>query len=722
MRRMKKSRPPKNKKNQRKKSAPPVNVQPLINQALQYHKTGNLGEAEKTYRQALQIDPNNAQALHLTGVIALQGGRFADAADLIGKAIARKPDYLKAYNNLGGALLELDRLEEAADAFRKATELDPGYVEAHNNLGKVLAKQDKPEQAAESFRQVIALQPDFVEAHVNLGNALSDLEQYDQATAHFLQALDLDPRHADARYNLGNAWNKMERLEDALSNFQQAVALKPNFPEAHYNLGIVLNKQKKPDEALKCFQQALTIKSDYAEAHYNMGTTQMDLSRALEAAESFRRTLEFNPDYDMAHSNLIFLQDLMTELDQKQQQEERQRWNETFIVSSADKIKPHTNDKTPERRLRVGYVSGDFRRHSASQGFAPLILEHDRDRFDVICYDNNPSEDETATLLRNNATEWREVRKMDDDELAETIRGDAIDILVDLAAHTRDNRLKVFGHKPAPVQVCGIGHLAPGLSTVDYRLTTPILTPPEEEALYPEQPIYLKTYFGLTPPENAPPTSTLPCLEKGFFTYGFLGRHTKITPQVVETWARILRDTPNSRLLLKHRQLDTPTDIDRTLEDFSKLGIAADRFILLGSTDHAAHLRTHNHVDIVLDTFPHGGGITALESLWMGVPLVGINDPGKAGGRIPAMISEPLGLGDFVTDTPETYYRVAREWNQRTDDLSRIRESLRDRLVDLYESFPNDIEKAYRKIWTRWCKGDAPSPLHVDDSGRLIEK
>ena len=655
------------------------NIQQVLELAVQHHSTGRLSEAEKLYNQVLLAAPNHPVALHLLGVVSHQMGKDDKAVDLIRMALTIQPDYAEAHSNLGNILKQQGRekLNEAIASYRQALAIKPDYAEARYNLANALKAQGKLDEAVASYRAVLALKPDYAKVYINLGNTLKEMGQ----------------------------------LVEAVASFRDVLAIQPDHAEAHNSLGVALEEQGKLDEAYASYREALAIEPDYDKAHYNMGTSLMELGRTLEAATCFNRALDLNPGYDKALSNLIFLQDLLPDLNQAQQQQERQRWNETFIVSSADRIKPHTNNKTPDRRLRIGYVSGDFYRHSASKGFAPLILQHDRDRFDVFCYDNNPSEDETARALRDAATEWRAIDKMDDDELAEIIRGDAIDILVDLSAHTRDNRLKVFGHKAAPVQVCGIGHLAPGLSTVDYRLTTPILTPPEEEALYPEQPIYLKTYFGLTPPENAPPTSTLPCLEKGFFTYGFLGRHTKITPQVVETWARILRDTPNSRLLLKHRQLDTPTDIDRTLEDFSKLGIAADRLILRGLTDHATHLKAHDQVDLVLDTFPHGGGITALESLWMGVPLIGINDPSKAGGRIPAMISEPLGLGGFVVDTPEAFHDTAVAWSGHIDALSLIRQNLRERLVDLYESFPNDVEKAYREIWSRWCKGEAPSPL-----------
>lgn len=657
------------------------NIQQALDLAVQLHSTGRLSEAEEIYSQILQANPTQPVALHLLGVLTHQLGMSDKGVDLIKKSLAIKPD----------------------------------YAEAHNNLGNILEKQGqgKRDDAVASYRKALAIQPDYAEARYNLANALKKQSKLDEAVAGYREALAIKPDYAKAYFNLGNALKKQGKLDDAIASYREALAIKPDDAEFHNSLGVVLEEQGKRDDAVACFREALSIKPDYDKANYNMGTSLMDRGRTLEAATYFNRALHLNPGYDKAHSNLIFLQDLLPDVKQAQQLRERQRWNENFIIPSADKINPHTNDKTPDRRLRIGYVSGDFYRHSASQGFSPLIMEHDRDGFDVICYDNNPGNDEISHALRSSASDWRETRELDDDALADIIREDAIDILVDLSGHTRDNRLKMFAQKPAPIQVTGIGHLAPGLNTIDYRLTTPVLTPPEEQDLYPEQPIYLKTFFGLSGLEAAPAVASLPCLKNGFLTFGFLGRHTKITTQVIATWARILADTPGSRLLLKHRLLDNPQEIEKTRAEFSAHGISEDRLDLLGTTDRLTHLAAHNNVDIVLDTFPHGGGITALESLWMGTPLIGTHDANKVGGRIASMIMAPLDLGDWVVNTPGEYIATAVSWQNRMDTLSQIREELRPRLSKLYGCFTRDVEAAYVEIWSRWCRDEQPSAVNA---------
>lgn len=587
-------------------------IQPLLNQAVQFHTTGRLAEAEQIYQQVLQTDPVHPVALHLLGVIFHQRGDNERAIDLIGKALTLRPDYDEALNNLGNAFQELGKMEEAVESYRKSLAANPRYFRAYNNLGNALLKQRKTFDAVESYRKALEILPDYPEALNNLGMALQNLGEH--------------------------------------------------------------------REAENCFRQAITV----------------------------------DPACDAAHSSLIFLQDLFGEVHQAEQQAERKRWDQAFIAPLADKILPHLNDRNPDRRLCIGYVSADFFNHSAYQGFAPLILNHDRQHFDVICYDGSSVEDDIGANLKPAATGWRDIRRLSDDQLAETIRADGVDILVDLSCHTGGNRLKAFGLKPAPVQVTGVGHLAPGISTIDYRLTTAVITPPEEEGLYPEKPVYLGTYFGFSP-DDMPPVGPSPLQINGFLTFGFLGRPSKINEETFAMWARIVGDVPGSRMLLKHGGLDDPTIRQKTIDTFATFGISEDRLILYGRTDRPAHIAVHNQVDIILDTFPHGGGITAMESLSMGTPIIGISDANKASGRIIAMLCHPLGLDDLVATDPDDYYRRALEWAAQKDTLGDLKRGLRQRVRDVYSRFPHQVEQAYRTIWKRWCTGEAPTAVHSDE-------
>ena len=603
-------------------------------------------------------------------------------------------------------------LSVAEAIYRQVLQDDANQPVALNLLGVIAYQSGNSESAIDLIGKALAIMPDYAEARYNLGNALKKLNRLEESVASYAEALAIKPDYAEALNNLGLALKGLNKLEEAVASYRKAVAIKPAFAEAHNNLGFALNALNKLDEAAASYQKALALKANFAEVHYNLGNLLFNGKRVNEAATSFAKALAIKPDYAEAHSNLIFLQDFIPDIDQKAQQNERSLWNSTFILPLADKIQAHTNNRDPARPLRIGYVSADFRDHSACLGFAPLIIEHARQDFEVICYDATISGDHVSTTLRAATTHWRDIRNSDDEQLAAMIRADAIDILVDLSGHTRGNRLGVFGHKPAPLQVTGIGHLAAGASTIDYRLTTLQMTPPDEENIYPEKPLYLETYFGFTPPPDAPPVGLPPCLKNGFITFGFLGRFIKISDEVLVLWARILQDIPGARLLLKFSQLDDPAARQKIRETFANLGIKDERLILMGRTQQGEHLEAHNLVDIVLDSFPHGGGITTMDSLWMGVPVIGLLDTRKAGGRIIDGICYPVGLEDWVAGSPEEYHAFALKQAGRTGELAQLRQQLRQRVAEVYGRFPGAVEEAYRLIWQRWCKGETASALY----------
>ena len=574
-------------------------------------------------------------------------------------------------------------------------------------------------EAESIYLQIMKADPNQPVAVHLLGVIAFQVGKNDMAVDLINMAITLDPGYADAHSNLGNALQELGKLDDAVASYNKALAIKPDFADAYSNLGKALKKLKRLDEAMASYHKALEIRPDYAEAHNNLGNVLKDLGKLDEAVASYDRALAIKPNYVEAHSNLIFLQDFFPDIDQVSQQKERERWNSNFILPLHKNIEPHNNDKNPERLLRIGYVSADFRSHSAHAGFGPLIIDHDRNNFEVICYDATIVSDDVSATLRAAATHWRYIKNMSDAELANTMRNDAIDILVDLSGHTHGNRLKVFGYKPAPLQLSGIGHLAPGISTIDYRLTTAQITPPVEENIYPEKPIYLDTYFGFTPPPDTLPVIPPPCLQNGFITFGFFGRFSKTSDETFALWAKILQGIPDSQLLLKYKELDDPDTRKKINEMFSGLGIDEERLILLGKTDQQGHLEAHNRVDIVLDTAPHGGGITTLESLWMGVPVIGLMDATKAVCRLIDCIVRPVGLQDWVAHNGEEYCAIATQWAGRTEELAQIRQQLRQRVCDVYFKFPQDVEKSYRLIWQRWCAGEKPAPLYPVSSQAL---
>lgn len=668
-----------------------------------YHELGHRQDAAACYRKVLGLAPNHVNASKNLAIVLQEMSDSKDAAT--SPEASLDADISQTYG------LAVDhhhngRIVEAAKLYRKVLETDGSHPASLHNLGVIVMGDGDPGQAVALFDKAIAAQPDYARAFASKGMALFQLGLMDDALEAFRQSLVLHPNDPQVLFNIGNVQKEMGDTDEAIANYREALRFAPEDFDTLNNLGALLLDQKHADDARGYFQTIVEMAPQSAEARHNLGSALIHLAVPEQAAACFNKALDLNPNYRDAHSSLIFVQDMILDIDQAEQQMERQRWDEKFIQPLKGQIRPPNNNRDPERLLRIGYVSADFRRHSACQGFAPLIFEHDHQNFDVICYDASPNHDGISQVLQAAATGWRDIRSLSDEQVADTIRNDGIDILVDLSGHTRDNRLTVFGYKPAPLQVTGIGHLASGLSSVDYRLTTTVITPPEEEHLYPEKPIYLDTYFGFTPPPSSPPVGSSPILENGVITYGFLGRPTKITDQALTMWARILGGVEGSRMLFKHERLDDPDHRQKMMDYFSERGIDAERLILLGSTDQNTHLLAHNRVDILLDAFPHGGGITALESLLMGVPILGVRDPDKASGRIIASINHPLGLDDWTAETLEDYYQIAVRWAAKPQELAALRQELRPRVSATFNRFRQAVETAYRKIWRKWCDGD----------------
>ena len=601
--------------------------------------------------------------------------------------------------------------DNARALYQQVLQVHPQHPIAMHLLGMIDFQHKNYEQALAHISKACAIAPDYADAHSNLGLVQQKLGQLDAAVSNFEKAIQINADFAEAYNNMGTALNELGKTEKGKACFLKSLSIKPDYAEAHFNLGNSYKNSGEFGQAINCYQAALAIKADYAHAYVNQGIALQAQSLSQQAFSSFQKALELKPNSSEIHSSLIFAQDFIPTIDQVEQQAERKRWNDKFILPLTKKIVPHSNKRAPDRRLRIGYVSADFRRHSAYLGFGPLIFDYDRANFDVTCYDNTILSDEISENLRKASMDWQFVRTMNDEELAQKIREDEIDILFDLSGHTLENRLTLFGLKPAPIQVTGIGHAPPGLSTIDYRLTTRKGTPPEEEEIYPENPIYLDTYFGFVPPSNPLPVAPSPFLENGFITFGYLGRLSKTSDELLGHWAKILQDVPHSRFLLKYPQLDGDFARQRVVDTFSSFGIGEERLVLLGQTDHRGHLEAHNQVDIVFDSFPHCGGITTLDSLWMGIPVLGLSNPNKFGSRIIESICDPLKLESWVARNTEEYHDIAVNWATRREELVKIRQVLRQQFKEVYFRFPQDVEKAYRLIWQRWCRDEPPSPL-----------
>src|SRR5271157_3127927 len=446
--------------------------------AIQHHQGGRLQAAEQIYRRILHAEPNQADAIHLLGLIAHEVGKHGIALEYIGRAIVLKGNEAAFHSNLGGVYVALRRIPEAVACYRRALELKPDYAEAHSNLGVALNDQGKLHEAVAFYRRALELKPDYAEAHSNLGVALNDQGKLHEAVAFYRRALELKPDYAEAHSNLGNALKDQRKLDEAVACYRRALELKPDYAEAHSNLGNALNDQWKLDEAVACYRRALELKPDYAEARCNLGNALKDQGKLDEAVACYRRALELKPDYAGVHSNLLYIRLFCPGYDAQAIFEEHRRWSRQHAEPLARFIQPHSNDRSLHRRLRIGYVSPDFRNHAASFFLVALLSAHDHENFEIFCYADVVCPDRITARLRSYADVWQNITGLTDEQVAQLVRQDKIDILVDLSMHTAGNRLLVFARKPAPVQVTWLNPGTTGLSTIDYRLTDPYIDPP----------------------------------------------------------------------------------------------------------------------------------------------------------------------------------------------------------------------------------------------------
>jgi len=667
---------------------------------------GQAADAAASYRQALRLKPDYAEVHCNLGVVLSEQGKLDEAVAGFRQALHFKPNLAQAHNNLGNALRAQGQLEEAVASYRQALRYLPDHAETYNNLGKALLELGRLEEAVASYQQALRFQPDNAEAHNNLGIALKNQGSFEEAVANFRQALRIKANYPEAHDNLGNSLQKQGKLDEAVASHQQALHLKPNFPEAHSNLGNALQEQGKLEEAAASFQQALHLKPDYAEAHNNLGNIRKDQGQLDEALDHYRQAMQLKPENSALHSNLVYSLLFHPRFDSRSLQEELRRWEKQHADPSAIQGRSFHNHPSLERRLRIGYVSPDFRDHVVAHNVWPLLRNHDLDQFEITLYANLTCADAMTEQLRKCAQGWCGIAGWADDRVAEKIREDGIDILVDLTLHMAGNRLLVFACKPAPVQVTFAGYPgSTGLRAIDYRLTDPYLDPPGlNDDWYAEKSYRLPhSFWCYDPRTDEPAVGPLPALARGFVTFGCLNNFCKVNDRVLELWGRVLRAVEGSRLLLLAKQ---GSHRQRTRDFFEKQDIAAERIEFLSPKPRPEYLGSYHQLDIGLDTYPYNGHTTSLDSFWMGVPVITLVGPTVVGRAGLSQLTN-LGLEELAAQTPKDFVDLAVKLADDLPRLQALRSVLRERmrkspLMDA-TGFARGIEQAYRGMWRKWC-------------------
>lgn len=648
---------------------------------------GRLDEAMRHYLEAIRLAPNPARAHLNHGNILLLKGDLGGALDAFRNALKHKPDYAGACLNMGNALLGNGQYDEAVKIYHRALEIQPDYAEVHCGLGVALKELGQVDHAIANFRHALEINPDLIEARSNLGHVLGDL------------------------YNTGNTLLNSGKPDAAAASFRLALKIEPNLAEAHFNLGKALEDLGQLDNAVASYREALKIKPDFLEAHNNLGLKLQELGQLKGAMASYRRALEIEPNFIDAFDNLLFALNYTASHSPSYYLEQARLFGQVVARKVTSRFSAWQCVARPER-LRVGMVSGDLREHSVGYFLEGLLTHIDQTRIELIAYPTQPKEDELTARIRPYFSEWKPLTSKGDEAAARLIHADGVHILIDLSGYTDHNRLPVFAWKPAPVQVSWLGlPSTTGITEMDYVLGDPHAIPTGNESHFSEAVWRMpESCLCLGIPASSVKVAPLPVLSAGHVTFGSFNNLTKINDAVVQVWARILLSVPNSRLLLKTKQLNDPIVRLKTHQRFAACGITPDRLFLSGILpSRDAHLATYNKVDIALDTFPFPGVTTSVEALWMGVPVLSMRGD-RFISLTAASIAHNAGLQDWVAADEDDYVAKAVAFTSNFEHLAALRADLRQQVLasPLFDAprFARNFEDALWEMWQMRTQGN----------------
>ena len=618
-----------------------------------------------------------------------------------------------AYSGIGEIYLVRGENEKAVEWLEKARKCKPESVDVLDSIGRALVALGRKEEVVEKFSTAIKLQEDIKNVH-SLVESMQRIGLTDKAVEALEEAVGVDSPRPEVMFELALLFEKIDRLDKAEEWYKKVIELAQH-PGAYNQLGLICRKTGRISEAIEYMQKTVTLKDDsgVSGGWDNLAVFLMDFGCIEEGIDLSRTIADEVQNDPNLHSNFLFRLHYLPNLNRQAIFEEHKKWGQRYAPISMARV-AHSNTVDPERKLRIGYISPDFKRHVVNRYFEPLLDSHNRDEVEIYGYGNVECPDPTTSRLQKKFDCYRNIRDVNYDAVARTIEQDRIDILIDLAGHTRNNRLLVLARKPAPVQVTYLGYYdTTGMEAVDYLLTDCLTIPPESQKYYTEQLAYLPGgIVCYTPPGNAPVVTSPPAAKKGYVTFGAFTNTWRLNRGVLQVWSEILKLTPNSRLLLGFRGGDDEKVQDHYLSHFEKFGVCREVITIKGRKPYVEYLKEYANVDIVLDTFPENGGTTTCDALWMGVGVISLAGQHQVE-RTGLNVLGRIDMECFAAATPSEYVARAVALANKPEDLVEIRASMRSRMADSSlcdtKRFARDVETAYREMWRRWCRSQGVS-------------
>jgi predicted O-linked N-acetylglucosamine transferase (SPINDLY family) len=608
--------------------------------------------------------------------------------------------------------LKLGQTQRAIDALNRSLAIAPQSFPAHSLLGIAYHTTGNSDGAIRHLQAALALLPSWTEGHALLGTVFSNRGSFEQAVTEFRHVLRLKPQNVEAMNNLGTVLKSLSRYEESITILRQAAALQPDRAEIRNNLGNSLLESGQTVEALVELQRAVELRPDYVLLYQGLGNSLVSLGKIPEAIDCFRRALRIDPKHHQIHSSLLMSMQYTDDAEENPHAllQENRKYS-AIHIHPLPRPTSYANDPNPGRRLRIGYFSPDFRQHSVAYFFEPLLAHHDPAAVETYCYADVGAPDAVTARLEKLAAHWQTVTGQTDQQIADLILADQIDILIDLAGHTGGGRLPMLGRKPAPVQATYLGYPdRTGVETIDYRIVDSITDPPASpDEAGPEKLFRLDPPFlCFQPPADSPDVSALPAMSNGHLTFGSFNALPKITPGTIRLWAGAMTAVPNSRLLMKARGLQNAEVADRIAAQFQLHHVDPARLTLIGhEKTTASHLARYHQIDIALDPFPYQGTTTTCEALYMGVPVITQTGSTHAS-RVGASILTTIGQPNWIAHSAEQFTRIAKELAEDQTKLAAHRARLRGQFINSpmtdAEGLARKLEAAFAVMWKSWTQ------------------
>lgn len=748
-----------------------ISIDDALKIAIAHYEAGRITDAEQIYHAILEINPNHSGATYHLGILATDIGCDEEGLTLLQRAIALDPhveQYHLGYINLLSKKGDIQKVFLAVEEAK--TKLLPEndsveLSESTQTTGKYLKKKKKTKVlnpsaeeieiasqlfTAGNFAETLSYAKILVQKYPNSGDALNilgvayryvgewdlsieilkkalkilptdpeinynlgvayqqDKFEFEQAIVYFLKAIQLNPKQINAYNNLGNIYLDLKEYDEAKKIYQKILNLQPNYMKGYSNLGLIYKHEGNLEKTIECYLKALELDPNIPDVYNNLGNALLDQGDFDNALNNYYKAIELNPQFDNAYANYLFALNYHPDKSAEEIYDIYKQYEQSAIFKNIPVPTLHTNSKETNRILKIGYVSPDFKKHPVQYFLEPLLANHDKTAVEIYAYAEMTVEDEVTQDYKTFVDHWTPTLGMSDEDLAERIKKDNIDILIDVAGHTAGNRLRVFARKPAPVSISWLGFgYTTGLSTIDYYLCDEMSVPMGSEHLFSEEPWRLDraSYVYRPPIEAMGAVNKLPAIQNKYITFGTLTRSVRVNHKTIRIWAEVLKRIPNSKLVIDSKNYTDPVMKHSLIEQFKQHGISEERLLIGFNSPPWDLLR---NIDIGLDCFPHNSGTTLFEMLFMGIPYVTLADRPSVG-RIGSSILNGLKRNEWIAYNEEQYIEKLVVLADNITKLASIRENLREEMLnsDLMDEkgFAKTVEHAYRKMFLKWSKG-----------------